>query len=231
MRNYLIIGGSSGIGQAIVHRLSKNPNNAVWASFFKGEFLQREDGVHYFGYDVHNDFTETLPEVLDGVVYCPGTIDLKPFHRFGPNAFLDDFQIQLTGAVRVLQAALPSLKKANTGSVVLFSTLAVQQGLPFHSLVSASKGAVEGLTKALAAEWAPKIRVNAVAPSLTDTPLSSKLLSSEEKIKANGERHPLRRIGEAEDIAKVATFLLSEDADWITGQIVHVDGGMSTLRV
>jgi len=231
MRHYLIIGGSSGIGQAIVKQLNKDSNNKIWASYFKGEHIDRQDGVNYFSYDVRNDFTENLPEILDGFVYCPGTIELKPFHRFGPNSFLDDFQIQLIGAVKVLQSAMPSLKKSIHASVVFFSSVAVQQGLPFHSLVSASKGAVEGLTKALAAEWAPFIRVNAIAPALVDTPLASRLLNSEAKKKANGERIPLKRVGESEDIAKIATFLLSDDADWVTGQIVHVDGGMSTIRV
>ncbi|MEP6597760.1 MAG: SDR family oxidoreductase, partial [Ginsengibacter sp.] len=115
-------------------------------------------------------------------------------------------------------------------SIVLFSTVAVQTGLPFHAQVAASKGALEGLTKALAAEFAPKIRVNCIAPSLTDTPLASSLLNTGQKAEANAQRHPLKRIGTTADIANLAEFILSDKASWITGQIIHVDGGISTLK-
>ena len=135
------------------------------------------------------------------------------------------------GAIKVIRTVLPQLKSAEQSSIVLFSTVAVNQGMPFHASVSASKGALEGLTKSMAAEFSPKIRVNCIAPSLTDTPLASKLLSSEEKKKASGDRHPLKRVGEPIDIARMADFLLSDDASWTTGQILRVDGGMSTLRI
>jgi NAD(P)-dependent dehydrogenase (short-subunit alcohol dehydrogenase family) len=127
--------------------------------------------------------------------------------------------------------ALPRLKKAENASIVLFSTLAVQTGLNFHTQVAASKGAIEGLTKSLAAEFAPKIRVNCIAPSLTNTPLAASLVNTDQKMDASAQRHPLKRIGTTADIANMAAFLLSEKASWITGQILHVDGGMSSLKV
>jgi NAD(P)-dependent dehydrogenase (short-subunit alcohol dehydrogenase family) len=144
---------------------------------------------------------------------------------------VDDFQKQSLGAIKTLQAAFNSLKNAENASVVLFSTVAVQTGFPFHTLVSSSKGAIEGLTRALAAEWAPKVRVNAIAPSITQTPLAGSLLNSPEKIEANASRHPLKKIGQPHDIAKLAQFLLSEDSSWITGQIHHIDGGISNIKI
>ena len=172
-----------------------------------------------------------LPNELDGLVYCPGSINLKPFARIKPEEFTEDFNLQVGGAIRVVQAVLPRLKASEAASVVFFSTVAVQSGFNFHTQVSASKGALEGLTRALAAEMAPTIRFNCIAPSLTDTPLASKLLSNEEKKKANAARHPLKKIGNPADIAEMAAFLLSEKSGWITGQIFHVDGGISSLRI
>ena len=144
---------------------------------------------------------------------------------------MNDFNLQVIGAIKVIQAIMPKLKKAENASIVLFSTVAVQTGFSFHSQVSASKGAIEGLTKALAAEFAPKIRINCIAPSLTDTPLATSLINTEQKAEANAQRHPLKRIGKAEDLANMAEFLLSEKSGWITGQVFHVDGGMSALKV
>jgi NAD(P)-dependent dehydrogenase (short-subunit alcohol dehydrogenase family) len=164
-------------------------------------------------------------------VYCPGSINLKPFHRFSIDEFKNDFEINLLGAVKTIQAALPALKKANGSSVVLFSTVASQLGMPFHASVASAKSAVEGLAKSLAAEYATNgIRVNVVAPSLTDTPLAEKLLSSPEKREASDKRHPLGRVGNPEDIAATVAFLLSEKTAWVTGQILHVDGGMGALK-
>ena len=159
------------------------------------------------------------------------TIRLKPFQRLTRDDFLEDFQINFLGAVHVIQACLPNLKKSPTGaSILLFSTVAVTTGMPFHASIAGAKGAVEGLTRSLAAELASRIRVNAIAPSLTDTPLAVNLLSSEEKRQAAAERHPMKRIGSVQDIARLALFLLSDDAGWITGQVFHADGGMSALR-
>jgi NAD(P)-dependent dehydrogenase (short-subunit alcohol dehydrogenase family) len=172
-----------------------------------------------------------LPEILDGVVYCPGSINLKPFGRIKPEEFTNDFNLQVGGLIKILQATFPALKKSEYASVVVFSTVAVQVGMPFHSQVSTSKGAIEGLSKALAAEFSPSIRVNCIAPSLTETPLAAQLLNTEEKKSAIALRHPLKKIGTAADIANMASFLLSEKAGWITGQVLHVDGGMSTVKI
>ena len=230
MKNYLIIGGSSGIGKAIREQLISSGNN-VYATYFQNDTFATEE--NYFSLDVRSEQPDLsfLPEVLDGFVYCPGAIDLKPFNRIKEASIIEDLNLQVMGAVRILQLILSKLKASGQGSVVLFSTVAVQTGFPFHAQVAISKGAIEGLTRSLAAEFAPTIRFNAIAPSLTNTPLAEKLLSSPEKIEANGQRHPLKRIGEAEDIAEAACFLLTDKSSWMTGQILHVDGGMSSLKI
>ncbi len=230
MKNYLIIGGSSGIGKAIREQLISSGNN-VYATYFQNDTFATEE--NYFSLDVRSEQPDLsfLPDVLDGFVYCPGAIDLKPFNRIKEASITEDLNLQVMGAVRILQLILPKLKASGQGSVVLFSTVAVQTGFPFHAQVAISKGAIEGLTRSLAAEFAPTIRFNAIAPSLTNTPLAEKLLSSPEKIEANGQRHPLKRIGEAEDIAEAAYFLLTDKSSWMTGQILHVDGGMSSLKI
>jgi NAD(P)-dependent dehydrogenase (short-subunit alcohol dehydrogenase family) len=173
-----------------------------------------------------------LPDFLDGIVYLPGTINLKPFRSLKEQDYIYDFQVNVLGAVKTIKANLQRLKKSsNYPSIVLVSTVAVSQGMPFHTSVAASKAAIEGITRSLAAELAPKIRVNCVAPSLTDTPLAEKLLNSESKIENSKDRHPLREIGEPEDIASMITFLLSNKSKWMTGQILHVDGGLSSLKI
>lgn len=220
-KTYLIIGASSGIGLALSNQLKAEGNKVINAS--------RTGDLKFDALTDSLDIS-TLPESLDGVAYCPGSINLKPFHRLTAQDFSDDFNINVLGAVKVVQAVLPKLKNAEQSALVFFSTVAVAQGMPFHASVAAAKGALEGLTKSLAAELAPKIRVNCIAPSLTDTPLAAKLLANEDKKKASAERHPLKLIGTAEDIASLAAFLLSPKAKWISGQIVGIDGGLSTLR-
>jgi NAD(P)-dependent dehydrogenase (short-subunit alcohol dehydrogenase family) len=223
-KNIVIIGGNSGIGKAIAADLSSKGTNL---------FLYSKSGNGTTALDVSSDFDTipNLPEVIDGLVYCPGTINLKPFHRISISDFQKEMDINFFGAVRVLQACLKGLKKSDSASVVLFSTVAVQTGMGFHAGIAAAKGAIEGLSRSLAAEWAPsKIRVNAIAPSLTDTPLASNLLSTPEKKESSDKRHPLGRVGTPEDIAKAASYLLSEDSSWMTGQILHLDGGMSSLK-
>jgi NAD(P)-dependent dehydrogenase (short-subunit alcohol dehydrogenase family) len=175
--------------------------------------------------------TGVLPSAIDGMAYCPGSINLGPLRGVKHESMLSDYQLNVIGAVKCVQAALGPLKAAPSSSIVFFSTVAVQQGLPMHASVAAAKGALEGLTRSMAAELAPKIRVNCIAPSLTDTPLASKLLSSDEKRAAMGKRHPLGRVGTAEDIAAMAEFLIGDQSPWISGQIMAVDGGMSSLRV
>lgn len=227
MKNILIIGGSNGIGKALANMLAED--HTVIASFFKSE--TKHPHIHYFYHNAQESLNlDALPETIDGLAYCVGNISLKPFHRFTEEDYLQDYKTQVIGAVKVIQDILPRLKLSASSSIVLFSTVAVQTGFNFHSLISTSKGAIEGLTKALAAELAPKIRVNCIAPSITQTPLVSSLLNTEEKITANGQRHPLGRIGQAEDVASLAAFLLSDSSSWITGQIIHVDGGISTLK-
>ncbi len=227
MKNILIIGGSNGIGKALANMLAED--HTVIASFFKSE--TKHPHIHYFYHNAQESLNlDSLPETIDGLAYCVGNISLKPFHRFTEEDYLQDYKTQVIGAVKVIQDILPRLKLSVSSSIVFFSTVAVQTGFNFHSLISASKGAIEGLTKALAAELAPKIRVNCIAPSITQTPLANSLLNTEEKITANGQRHPLGRIGQAEDVASLAAFLLSDSSSWITGQIIHVDGGISTLK-
>ncbi len=230
MANYFIVGASSGIGKQLATQLSQ-AGHKVYGTYHKTEVADSDSNVEFYPMNVLEDINvDFLPETLDGLIYCPGSINLKPFTRIKPADFLSDFDLQVGGAVKVIQAVLPRLKASSHSSIVLFSTVAVQTGLPFHTQVSASKGAIEGLTKSLAAEFAPKIRVNCIAPSLTDTPLASMLLNNDQKKEANAERHPLKRIGSAEDIANMAEFLISDKAGWITGQIMHVDGGMSTVK-
>lgn len=228
MKTYLIIGGSSGIGAAVVDEIAQENN--VIATYCKN-YKKDNTNVNFHEFDVFNENPITfIPEKLDGLVYCPGSILLKPFARINEADFIKDYQLQVVGAIKIIQAALPALKNSEHASVVLYSTVAVQRGFTFHSLVSASKGAVEGLTRALAAEFAPKIRFNCIAPSITDTPLASGLLNTPEKIEANAQRHPLKRIGTVADIAKMTAFLLSEHSRWMTGEILHVDGGMNSIK-
>lgn len=232
MKNYVIIGASSGIGQSLANDLAAN-DNAVFGSYNKNEVGSNQNNLKFFHLNILSDSFDfsVLPDEIHGLVYCPGAITLKPFARIKPDDFVADYQLQVVGAIKVIQALLPKMKAAGKSSIVLFSTVAVDTGFNFHSIVSASKGAIQGLTKALAAEFAPSIRVNCIAPSLTNTPLASSLLNTPEKIEANAVRHPLKRIGESQDIANMAKFLLSDESSWMTGQILKLDGGISTLRI
>lgn len=230
MKNFLIVGGSSGIGLQLVQNLASD--HQVFATFCNSQPSEIHN-VTYAHLDVLNEQLELnfLPETIDGIAYCVGAINLKPFHRISEADFIADYKKQVGGAIRIIQNLLPKLKLSENPSIVLFSTVAVQTGFPFHTMVASSKGAIEGLTKALAAELAPKIRVNCIAPSITNTPLAANLLNTEEKVAANAQRHPLKKIGSANDLANMAEFLLTDKSGWITGQIFHVDGGMSTLKV
>lgn len=232
MSTILIIGGSSGIGKELAIKLSQK-DHKVFASFFKNQEINNNSNLNYFSLNVldQNPDFSFLPEHLDGLVYCPGSVNLKPFSRISPDDFVADYELQVIGAIKTIQAALPRLRKSENASIVLFSTVAVQMGFNFHSQVAASKGAVEGLMRSLAAEFAPKIRVNCIAPSLTETSLTQSLLNTDEKRNTNAQRHPLKRIGSSRDIAGAAEFLLSEASSWISGQVLSVDGGMSRLRV
>tara|TARA_R110002050_G_scaffold18770_3_gene54505 strand:+ start:651 stop:1346 length:696 start_codon:yes stop_codon:yes gene_type:complete len=228
--NYLVVGGGSGIGEKVVENLAL-AGHQVYAASRNIMEANLPPSVEPIKFDVSLDEPlEGLPDVLDGLVYCPGSISLKPFHRIKPADFQAEWELNFLGAVKVTQQVLDLLKKSDNPSVVYFSTVAVQLGLPFHSSISGAKGAIEGLTRSLAAEYAPKIRFNAIAPSLTDTPLAANLLSNEKKREANAERNPLKLIGEAQDIANMVTFLLAKDSRWVTGQVMAVDGGMRAIK-
>jgi NAD(P)-dependent dehydrogenase (short-subunit alcohol dehydrogenase family) len=164
-------------------------------------------------------------------VYCPGSINLKPFRSLKPDDFKKDLEVNVMGAVRVLQQYQSGLQKSAGSGVVLFSTVAVQTGMPYHASVAVAKGAVEGLVRSLAAEWAPVVRVNCIAPSLTDTPLAARLLDSDVKRQSSADRHPLKRVGDSEHIAALACFLLSDEAGFITGQVIKADGGISSIKL
>lgn len=229
-RNIVIAGATSGIGLELSKQLLLLNENVYTLS--RSE-VHPDARVKHVSVDFTSSSIDTshLPDVIDGLVYCPGSIQLKPFHRISAEEWQQELNVNLLGAIRLLQATYPALKKSTGASVVLFSTVAVQTGMPFHASIAAAKGAIEGLARSLAAEWAPLIRVNVIAPSLTDTPLAAKLLSSPEKRDAGAQRHPLRRIGTSGEIAAAARFLLSDEAAWITGQVIHADGGMSALRL
>ena len=230
-KNILIVGASSGIGAALAQSLNLKGANLYTASRTEGE----TPSVLHINFDAqtpdYQGFTQ-LPDVIHGFVYAPGTINLKPFGRISMDDFKNDFQINVLGAIGILQAILPKMKRADGASVVLFSTVAVQTGMGFHSSIAASKGAIEGLTRSLAAEFAmQKIRVNCIAPSLTDTPLAKQLLATDEKKEASNRRHPMGRYGTSQDIANAALFLLGEESSWVTGQILGIDGGMGSLKM
>ena len=229
-KNILIIGGSSGIGEALTKQLALEHNVYV-ASRNPGKVL----GVQY--YPIRLDIIsetialEQLPGQLHGFVYTPGSINLKPFKGLKEAIFLEDFLINVLGAIKNLQIVTPLLQATENASVVFFSTVAVQMGMPFHSSVATAKGALEGLTRSLAAEWAPKIRVNAIAPSLVHTPLAERFLNNEIKAAKVNERHPLKRVGTAEEIANAAAYLLSDDSSWMTGNILQLDGGIGNVKI
>ncbi len=228
-KNILIIGGSSGIGLALSELLASK--NSVYVASRSNESLLNLD-VNYIQFDATTDQFDLslLPEKLDGFVYCPGSINLRPFKGLKTEAFLCDFEINVIGAVSALKSVLNLLNASSNAAVVFYSTVAVQTGMPFHSSVSASKGAIEGLTRSLAAEFAPKIRVNAIAPSLVDTPLASKFLNNEMKLEKANERHPLGRVGNAKELAQATAFLLGDESSWMTGRILQLDGGIGNLK-
>jgi len=232
MKNIVIAGAGKGIGlktaellqnQYQLFTISRNKTkelSAVQSKFYEID-LSKEN----------LDLLQDLPEIIDGLVYCPGSINLKPFNRLSKHDFLNDFNQNVLGAVELLQKILPNLKRAEGASVVLFSTVAAKLGMPFHTSIATSKAAIEGLAKSLAAELAPNnIRVNVIAPSLTDTALAVSLLNTEEKKEASAKRHPLQRIGSTDDMAQLVSFLLSDHSSWITGQVIGVDGGMGSLK-
>ena len=230
MKNYLVIGGSSGIGKEISELLS---NENIIFSTSRNEINESNENIRHIKYDVLEDELdpELLPNQIDGFVYCPGTINLRPFRSLKLETFRSDLELNLIGAIKTLQIILPRLQQSPSSSIIFYSTVAVKTGMPFHSSVSSSKSALEGLTKSLAAEFAPKIRVNCIAPSIVNTPLANKFLNTEDKIEKAAARHPLNKIGTAKEIAQLTQYLLDEKSKWITGQIINIDGGISSVKV
>ncbi|RZK68127.1 MAG: SDR family oxidoreductase [Pedobacter sp.] len=231
-KNILVVGGSSGIGLSLIKLLEEEGSNIYaisrspaedWPAgvkYLKGDVTEIIEGVETF-----------LPEKLHGLVYSVGSITLKPFGRLNDADFISDFNLNVLGSARIIKQAMRSLKNASGSSIVLISSVAAKTGMPYHASIAAAKGAVEGMAVTLAAELAfQNIRVNVVAPSLTDTPLAANLLSTPEKREASAKRHPLGKIGEPEDISKLISFLLSDNSKWITGQIIGIDGGLGALK-
>ncbi|MBS3807580.1 MAG: SDR family oxidoreductase [Bacteroidales bacterium] len=227
-KSILIVGAASAMGQELV-RQQLQAGHSVYTTSRKALEKQGEKHIHAQFNIVESDFPEGfLPDSLDGLVYLPGTINLKPFRALKPEAFLEDFQVNVMGGIKTIHKIQKSFNPGS--SIVMFSTVAVQRGMAYHSSVAVSKGAVEGLVRTLAAELAPKVRVNAIAPSLTHTPMSERMINTDDKLKAMKERHPLKEIGQPRDMASMVSYLLSDNARWITGQIMHIDGGLSTLN-
>lgn len=234
----VIVGGHGGVGSALarrlvasgrqVHLIGRDP---VKLGAIASELGASSAVADVLDADALKAAVEAAGPAVSGLAYAVGSINLKPLARLTDADFEMDFRLNALGAVRAVQAALPALKASEgTASVLLFSTVAVAQGFTAHASVAMAKGAVEGLTVALAAELAPKVRVNCIAPSLTRTPLAKALTSNDQMATAIGQMHAMQRLGEADDIAAMGAFLMSADAGWITGQIIGVDGGRSMLR-
>lgn len=227
MGKYIVVGGSKGIGNAIVNNLLVN-HEVINISRTIPEYSH--DNLTHYNCDVISD---DLPDIneADGLVYCPGSINLKPINRLSIDDFKNDFEINVIGAVKTVQKYLPILKNGTNPSIVFFSTVASDLGMPFHASVAASKSAVEGLTKSLGAELAPIVRVNAIAPTVTDTDLASKLLRNDRMIENMKERHPLKKYLQPKEVADMATFLLSEKAASLSGQIFKMDCGITSFKI
>jgi NAD(P)-dependent dehydrogenase (short-subunit alcohol dehydrogenase family) len=227
MNKIVIVGGSRGIGKEIINELI-NDNMIINLSRNKPELTHTN--LSHYNIDI---LTSDLPDLEDvsSVIYCPGSINLKPIGRISLDEFREDFEINVVGAVKIIQKYLPSLKKSTNASILLFSTVATKLGMPYHSTVAASKSAIDGLVKTLGAELAPKIRVNAIAPTITKTDLASKLLRNEKVIENMIERHPLKKILMPEEVAKMAKFLISTDASSISGQIFNLDAGIVSFKL
>jgi 3-oxoacyl-[acyl-carrier protein] reductase len=227
MKTVVIIGGSRGIGNAIVETLLQD---FYVINISRNSPENKHPNLSHFSCNILEDELPKLEQV-DVLIYCPGSINLKPISRLTENDFKDDFEINVLGAVKVIQKYLPNLRTSNQPNILLFSTVAVKLGMPFHASIAAAKGAIEGLVKSLAAELAPKIRINAIAPTVTDTELAAKLLRND-KMKENiSDRHPLKKYLNPQEVAGMVEFLISEKAASISGQIIEMDCGIVTLKI
>ncbi|GIR20899.1 MAG: SDR family oxidoreductase [Bacteroidota bacterium] len=226
MKNIVIIGGTKGIGKAIVSEVVDN-NNVVCLSRNQTDFSHDNYTFHNFDalVDDYPDF-----ESVDCLIYCPGSINLKPISTLSLDDFRNDFELNVIGAVRAIKKYLNLLKKSGSASILLFSTVATKLGMPYHASVSVAKSGIDGLVKTLGSELAPKVRINAIAPTITNTELASKILRNDKVIENMVERHPLKKILSSNEVAKMASFLISEDASSISGQIFNMDAGIVSFK-
>jgi len=227
MKTVVIIGGSKGIGFAITKKLL-DKHKVINISRTQPELTH--DNLTHISCDVLIDELPNL-EKVDNLIYCPGSINLKPISNLNITDFKNDFEINVLGAVKVIQKYLPLLKKASNPAIILFSTVAVKLGMPFHASIATAKAGVEGLVKSLGAELAPNIRINAIAPTITDTNLASKLLRNEKMIENIVERHPLKKFLNPDEVAGLAIYLLSDEALSISGQIFQMDCGIVSFKI
>ena len=227
MRKIIIVGGSRGIGNSLLTTLVEN-NNVINISRVQPT-LSHTNLTHH----TCDVLIGELPDITeaDSIIYCPGSINLKPISRLKLDDFRNDFEINVIGAVKTIQKYLSILKKGDSPSVILFSTVATELGMPYHASVAAAKSAVEGLVKSLGAELAPTIRINAIAPTVTDTDLAAKLLRNEKMIDMITERHPLKKFLNPKEVADMAEFLLSQKAASISGQVFKMDCGIVSFKI
>ena len=226
MKNRVIIGGTKGIGKAIVSEVVDN-NNVFCLSRNQTDFSHDNYTFHNFDalVDDYPDF-----ESVDCLIYCPGSINLKPISTLSLDDFRNDFELNVIGAVRAIKKYLNLLKKSGSASILLFSSVATKLGMPYHASVSVAKSGIDGLVKTLGSELAPKVRINAIAPTITNTELASKILRNDKVIENMVERHPLKKILSSNEVAKMASFLISEDASSISGQIFNMDAGIVSFK-
>jgi 3-oxoacyl-[acyl-carrier protein] reductase len=227
MRNIVIIGGSKGIGSAIL--LQQLENNKVYNISRTAPDITHPNLIHY----PISILEDNLPDIeaVDVLIYCPGSITLKPILSLNLDDFRNDFEINVIGAVKAIQKYLPALKKGNNPSIVLFSTVAAKLGMPFHASIATAKAGIEGLVKSLGAELASVVRVNAIAPTITETTLSANILRNDRMKENMMERHPMKSYLKPNEVAEMANYLISENAKSISGQVFEMDYGIVSFKL